>query len=100
MDKMKEHIEKAKKIIEQCKSYTIRLEKVEELKEGKTEVYLSTITPYSRVYLNEVFKARRNINKEIIIKILEPIIAESVKLKTLYEKNGIDYMVNYFFKEI
>lgn len=100
MDEMQKHIEKAKRIIEKTKKYIIRSEKINELKEGKTEMYLATITPFCRGYLNEVFKARRNVDKDNAIKILQPIIAESVKLKTLYDKNGIDYMVNYFFKEI
>lgn len=100
MNAAKKYFNEAKKIIKENKRYMIQLEKVNELKEGKTEMYLSTITPYSRVYLNEVFKARRNIDKQNAIKILKPIIAESVKLKTLYEKKGIDYIVDYFFKEV
>lgn len=100
MDEMKEHIERAKKIIEECKRYAIRPEKVEELKEGKTEVYLATITPYSRTYLNEVFKSRRNVNKKTLEEILEPMISESVKLNKMYNKHNIDYIIDYFFKEI
>ena len=100
MDNMKKAIDDAKKIIENNKKYIFREELLSELKEGKTDVYLSTITSYTRQYLSNIFKARIIIYKETAIKILKPIFAESVKLKEKYEKYGMDKMVDYFFREI
>lgn len=100
MDNAQKYFQEAKKIIDKNKRYIIKSEKVYDLKEGKTDTYLSTIIPYTRTYLNEVFKARRNIDKTTAIKILEPICKESVKMKDMYEKNGMDYVINYFFKEL
>lgn len=100
MDEVNKRIKEAQKIIEQSKRYVINSEKLSELKEGKTETYLSTITKCTRAFLNDTFKGRRTVDKKSIIKILEPMISESVKLKNMFETNGMDCMINYFFKEI
>lgn len=100
MDNSEKYFEKAKEIIDRNKRYIIKLDKVSELKEGKTDTYLATKIPYSRTYLNEVFKARRNVDKLIAEKILKPICDESVKIKKMYEENGMNYIIDYFFKEL
>lgn len=100
MNNSEKYFEEAKKIIDKNKRYMIKLDKVSELKEGKTDTYLATIVPYTRTYLNEVFKARRNVDKLTVEKILKPICNESVKLKNMYENNNLDYVIDYFFKEI
>lgn len=100
MNEVKKVFNDAKKIIDDNRRYIIISEKLLELKEGKTDVYLSTITPYTRQYLNEIFKGKRCPDKKTLIKILEPMISESVKLKEKYEKYGINKFINYFFKEI
>lgn len=100
MDNSKKYFEEAKKIIQKHKRYIIKLDKVAELKEGKTKEYLATITPYTRVYISGILNGRTNIEKDTIIAFLKPLIKESVKLKEMYEKKGIDYIINYFFKEI
>ena len=81
-------------------TYIIRKENLYELKEGKTDVYLSSITGYTRQYLSEIFNGKRNIDNKTIEKILKPIFAESVKLKNKYEKFGMDTMIYHFFKKI
>lgn len=100
MDNAEKYFKQAKEIINQNKKYIIRSERLYELKEGKTDVYLSTIIPYSRPHLNDIFTGKRNVDRNAIEKILKPIFAESVKLKEKYEKNGMDEMICYFFKEI
>lgn len=100
MNNSEKYFKEAKKIIDKNKRYMIKLDKVSELKEGKTDTYLATIVPYTRTYLNEVFKARRNVDKSTIEKILNPICNESVKLTNMYQSNGLDYVIDYFFKEI
>lgn len=100
MDKTKKYFKQAEEIIENNKRYIIDLSKTNELKEGKTDVYLSTIIPYTRQYLNEIFTGKRCSDKKTLSKILKPMIAESVKLKDKYEKDGLEKIIDYFFKEI
>ena len=80
--------------------YRIKSEKVEELKEGKTIVYLSKIIGYSRPYLNDVFTGKMLIEKEKVSKILLSISKESYKLNKKIAKNGVDITIDYFFKKI
>lgn len=80
--------------------YRIKLDKIEELKEGKTGVYLESKIGYTRQYLSEIFSGRRVVDKETIEKILKPICAESVKLKEKLERGGMDKLIEYFFNKI
>lgn len=100
MNNATKYFQEAQKIIDKNKRYIIKSEKVYDLKEGKTDTYLATITPYTRSYLNEVFKGRRNIDKKTAEKILEPICKESVKLMNMNKEKGMDFVIDYFFKEI
>ena len=100
MNDMKRAFKDAQKIIDNNKTFVIRQENLYELKEGKSDVYLSTITPYSRPYLCEIFKGKRFVDKKTISKLLIPIFAESVKLKEKYEKYGFDTMLEHFFREV
>lgn len=100
MNNIEKVFDNARKIINDNKRFIIRPENLYELKEGKTDVYLSTITSYTRQYLCEIFKGKRCIDRKIASKILEPIFLESVKLKEKYEKYGMDTMIEHFFKEI
>ena len=79
--------------------YTIREEKVSELKEGKTNVYIAKITNYSRQYLTYIFKGQIKINYEAVTDIIMPLANESMKLNMMIGNHGIDYVINYFFKE-
>ena len=80
--------------------YRIRLDKVEELKAGRTIVYLEGITGYTRQYLSEAFTGKRNLPEKSITKILIPICNESVKLKERLDKEGIEKIIDYFFQTI
>lgn len=100
MDNSDKYFKDAQNIINKNKRYMINSQKVNDLKEGKSETYLSTKIPYSRMYLNEVFKGRRNVDRNTAQKILEPMCKESVKLKDMYDAHGIDYVINYFFIEL
>lgn len=79
--------------------YTIKEEKLDELKEGKTNIYIAQKTKYSRQYITYIFKKQLKINEATAIKILMPLAKESVKLNKMLKDEGIDYMINYFFKE-
>lgn len=93
-------INEAKGIIKENQMYTIKKFNLYELKEGKTDVYLSGITGYTRQYLSEIFNGKRNIDRKTVEKILVPIFAESVKLKEKYERFGMDTMIQHFFKKM
>lgn len=80
--------------------YRIKLNKLDELKEGKTNIYLESKIGYTRQYLSEIFTGKRIIDKETAVKILDPICSESVKLKDKLDKKGIDKVLKYFFEEI
>jgi len=79
--------------------YKIREEKLNELKEGKMNSYIAQITKYSRQYITYIFKGQIKINAATVIKIIMPLAKESIKLNEMLKSNGIDYMINYFFKE-
>lgn len=93
-------IEEANEIIKENQIYTIKKANLYELKEGKTDVYISGITGYTRQYLSEIFNGKRNIDRKTVEKILVPIFAESVKLKEKYERFGMDTMIQHFFKKM
>jgi len=80
--------------------YRIRLENLEELKEGKTITYLSKLTGYPRTYLNRVLKGNFLVEEETAKKILKPICSESKKLNEKMNLYGIDTMVQHFFRII
>jgi hypothetical protein len=100
MDNSEKYFKEAQKIIDANKKYMIKADKVEELKEGKTTVYISKIVPFSRSYLNEFFSRARATNIKSVCKIINPLIAESVKLSNMYNEKGMNYMINYFFEQI
>jgi len=79
--------------------YSIRKEKLEELKEGKTNAYIAEITNYSRQYITYIFKNELKINIKAVINIIKPLANESIKLNKMLKEKGIDYMINYFFEE-
>lgn len=79
--------------------YKIRQEKLEELREGKTNSYIAKITNYSRQYITYIFKQQMKINSATTIKLLMPLAKESIKLNKMLNKKGIEYMINYFFEE-
>lgn len=80
--------------------YRIRSENLEELKEGKTILYLSRLTGYARTYLNSIFTGKMLVEDQTAYKILKPICKESFKLNQKMEKYGMDAMISHFFKKI
>ena len=80
--------------------YRIRLENLDELREGKTVLYLSRLTRYARPYLNSIFTGKILIEEETAKKILLPILKESRKLNEKLEKYGTETMIQHFFKKI
>lgn len=80
--------------------YRIKLENLDELREGKTISYLSKLTSYARPYLSTIFSGKILIEYNTAVKILMPILQESRKLNEKLEKYGIETMVQHFFKKI
>lgn len=79
--------------------YLIRKEKLDELREGKTNSYIAKTTNYSRQYITYIFKQQIKINSATTIKLLMPLAKESIKLNKMLNEKGIEYMINYFFEE-
>lgn len=79
--------------------YTIREDKRDELREGKTISYISNKIHYSRQYTSYIFNGLIKINVATIIKILFELAKESNKINDMLNKKGNDFTINYFFKE-
>lgn len=79
--------------------YKIKKEKLDELREGKTNSYIAEKTKYSRQYITYIFKQQIKINSATAIKLLMPLAKESIKLNNMLKEKGIDYMIDYFFEE-
>lgn len=79
--------------------YTIREEKRNELKEGKTISYIANKLHYSRQYTSYIFNGLIKINVATIIKILFELAKESNKINNMLNEKGNDFTINYFFKE-
>ena len=80
--------------------YRIRLENLDELKEGKTISYLANLIGYARPYLNNILTGSILVEEKTVKKILIPIFEESRSLYQKYEFYGIDTMLKHFFKKI
>lgn len=80
--------------------YKIRQERVDELKEGKKNTYIAELTNYSRQYLTYIFKGYQKINETAILNLIRPLIQQSTTLTKMYEENGLEYMINYFFEKV
>lgn len=81
-------------------NYKIKTEKVQELKEGKSNVYISKITGYSRQYLSRLFNAKEKFTEKTVLNIFKSLAVESNKLNTMLMKNGTEKTIKYFFEEI
>lgn len=79
--------------------FTIQEDKLEELKLGKTNTYISKITGYSRQYLTYIFRKQIKINSSTAVNIIMPLSRESTKLGQMLKEKGLNYMIDYFFEE-
>jgi len=79
--------------------FMIRPEKVDELKAGRTNIYLEDLIGFSRQYISEIFMGKRIIDRKAVKKILIPTCSEHVKLNAMLQKD-LDKTINYFFKKI
>lgn len=80
--------------------YRIRKDRVNELKEGKTNVYLEKLTGYTKVYLSNVFRGATFIPKDTAEKIIRELATESIQLHERIEKSkNIEEVIEYFFKK-
>ena len=73
--------------------------KVDEFKEGRTVGNIAKKVKYSRAYISYLLNQQIAINEATAIKILMRLSEESLKLNRMFNENGIDYMINYFFEE-
>lgn len=80
--------------------YRTRLENLDELREGKTIVYLAKLIQCPRQYLNSVFTGKILIDDQKAYTIIKSICKESYKLNQKLEKYGMDAMISHFFKKI
>jgi len=80
--------------------YTIKQEKLNELKEGKMNSYIADLTHYSRQYITYIFKGQIHINLSTAIKIVSALATESIKLNKMINEQGKLPTVEYFFEEV
>lgn len=62
--------------------FTIRLDKVEELKQGRSVAYIARKIEYARPYVSDIFNGKRNINENLarkIINICYPDVNKSIE---------------------
>lgn len=80
--------------------YKVRQERVKELKEGKKNTYIAELTNYSRQYLSYIFGGKIEINDHTVLRIIRPLIQQSTTLEKMYNENGIEYIIDYFFEKV
>jgi hypothetical protein len=79
--------------------FRLRKNKVADLKEGKTDVYLAPKIGRSRQYLSSVFNCTLSINKSLAIHILETMAKESIKLNKEIGNMGIEKVLFLYFEK-
>lgn len=79
--------------------YTIKKEKADELREGKTISYIANKIHYSRQYTSYIFNGLIKINEATIIKMLSELAKESKNVNDMLNEKGTDFAINYFFKK-
>lgn len=81
-------------------NYKIKTEKVQELKEGKSNVHISEITGYSRQYLSRLFNNKEYFTEKTILNILSSLAIESNRINTMLIKDGMKKTIEYFFEKV
>lgn len=77
--------------------YRIKLYRVEELRRGRTYIYLAELTGYTREYISNIMTGKRNLEENGLRKFLIPICEDSAKLKEILETESFETIVKYFF---
>ena len=77
--------------------YRIKLDKVKELRNGRTNIYISQITGYAREYVSNILTGKRNLEDNGVKKFLIPVCEDVTKLKERLDKEGLDKTIKYFF---
>ena len=77
--------------------YRIKLDKVEELRNGRTNIYLAEITGFTREYISNIMTGKRNMTEKGLKRFLIPVCQEIVKLNEKLNNEGYEKIVEYFF---
>lgn len=77
--------------------YRIKLDKVEELRRGRTYIYLAELTGYTREYVSNIMTGKRNLTEKALERFLIPICEDSAKLKEALDTEPYEIIVKYFF---
>ena len=77
--------------------YRIKLDKVEELKSGRTNIYLSELTGFTREYVSNIMTGKRNMETRGLKRFLIPVCQEITKLNEKLNNEGYEKVVEYFF---
>lgn len=86
--------------MQDTKRYIIKLNKVEELKAGRSLNYIAGLTDFSRQYLSEVFLRKRVISSKNARRIAKSLCEDVVYLYNFLNKEGIDTVIDYFFEKV
>lgn len=80
--------------------YKIRKDRLEELKEGKSTVYLAKLIGYTRQYLTYIFRGTLFIGRDTAEKLITRLAKESLKInKMVQEADDINEVIEYFFEK-
>ena len=80
--------------------YKIKIDKRQELQEGRTLQYLAQKCKYSRQYLTDTFNGKVKITRECVINILKGAADDSLKLAVKLSSEGLENTINYFFEKV
>ena len=80
--------------------YRLKLDKRDELIEGRTLQYVAQKCNYSRQYITDAFNAKVDITRECALNILKGIANDSIKISTKIKKDGINKAIEYFFEKV
>lgn len=80
--------------------YKFRIDKRQELQEGRTLQYLAHKCQYSRQYITDTFNGKNKITKECAINILKGIADDSIKLAIRLSSDGLENTINYYFDKV
>lgn len=80
--------------------YVIRQEKVDELKRGRNNFFIESLTTFSRQYISEIFLGKRILDDRALERFLVPICEEVTLLKKQLETDGLEKTKEYFFKKV
>lgn len=77
--------------------YRIKLDKVQELRHGRTNIYLAELTGFTKEYVCHIMSGKRNMEARGLKRFLVPVCQEITSLNEMLNNEGYEKIVEYFF---